>query len=59
MEQVNTNDDWDNYSSHLNLVFASISALCSAKPMSASEFVSVVALIKEWPSNSIDSGIQE
>jgi len=59
MEQVNTNDNWDNYSCHLNLIFAAISALCSAKPMNASEFVSVVALIKEWPSNSPNLGILE
>lgn len=52
MDHIKTNDNWDSYSSHLNLALAAISALCSAKPLSASEFVSVVAFIKEWPSNS-------
>lgn len=52
MTQVKTSDNWDSYSSHLNLALAAISALCSAKQLSASEFVSVVAFIKDWPSNA-------
>lgn len=52
MENIKISDNWDSHSSHLNLALAAISALCSAKPLSASEFVSVVAFIKEWPSDS-------
>ncbi|XP_026807089.1 E3 ubiquitin-protein ligase UBR4 isoform X1 [Rhopalosiphum maidis] len=53
MGQVNANDNnWDSYSSHLNLALAAISALCSGKPLNSSEFVSVVMCIKEWPSNN-------
>jgi len=60
MGQVNANDNnWDSYSSHLNLALAAISALCSVKPLNSSEFVSVVMCIKEWPSNSSTSGIKK
>lgn len=52
VEQINEHDNWDNFASHLNLIFAAISALCSAKPLSTSEFVSVVTLVKEWPTIS-------
>lgn len=44
-------DTWDSYSSHLNFALSAISALCTAKPMNASEFVSIISFIKEWPSN--------
>lgn len=54
MGQVNANDNnWDSYSSHLNLTLAAISALCSGKPLNSSEFVSIVMCIKEWPSNNV------
>lgn len=57
MGQVKTSDNWDSYSSHLNLALSAISALCSAKPLSASEFASVVSFIKEWPSNTPSFGM--
>lgn len=59
MGQVISNDNWDSYSSNLNLALAAISALCSAKALSASEFISVVAHIKEWPSNTPSFGMLE
>jgi len=60
MGQVNANDNnWDSYSSHLNLALAAISALCSGKPLNSSEFVSVVMCVKEWPSNSPNLGISK
>lgn len=59
MGQEITNDNWDSYSSNLSLALAAISALCSAKALSASEFISVVAHIKEWPSNAPNFGMLE
>lgn len=54
------NDLRDSYSSHLNIALSAISALCSAKPMNASEFVCVIAFIKEWwPSNASTFGMRE
>lgn len=55
MEQLKSNNNLDCYSSHLNLALTAISTLCSAKPISPSEFVSVITLIKEWPSNNLPS----
>ncbi|VVC25973.1 Hypothetical protein CINCED_3A011321 [Cinara cedri] len=52
MGEVKTSDNWDSYSSYLNLALAAISALCSAKPLSVSEFVSATLFIKEWPFNA-------
>ncbi|XP_050533339.1 E3 ubiquitin-protein ligase UBR4 [Daktulosphaira vitifoliae] len=52
MEQIRESDGLDLCSSNLNLSLAAISALCTAKPLNTSEFVSVVAFIKEWPSNN-------
>lgn len=57
MGEIKANDNWDNYSSHLNLALAAISALCSAKPLSTSEFVSTTLFIKEWPSNAPTFGM--
>lgn len=57
MGQEITYDNWDSYSSNLNVALAAISALCSAKALSASEFISVVAHIKEWPSNAPNFGM--
>lgn len=59
MGEVKTNDNWDNYSSYLNLALAAISALCSAKPLSTSEFVSTTLFIKEWPFNAPTFGMFE
>lgn len=52
MEQVKTSDNWDSYSSYLNFVLGAIAALCSAKPLSTTEFISIVSFIKEWPSSA-------
>lgn len=49
--QMRTSEYWDSCSSHLTIALAAISALCSAKPMNVSEFVSVIAFLKDWPSN--------
>lgn len=52
MGQIKITDSWDGYSTHLNLALAAIAALCSGKPISTTEFISVVAFLKEWPSNA-------
>lgn len=52
MEQVKTSDNWDSYSSYLNFALGAIAALCSAKPLSTTEFISIVSFIKEWPSSA-------
>lgn len=56
MGQVKITDNWDGYSTHLNLALAAIAALCFAKPISTTEFISVVSFLKEWPSNAPISG---